>query len=69
MSVDHAGHVGVHAEHSRRCLRGHQIRDNRAPVAALRDELVDPRRFISATQAVAIWSGPQPGASGLSEYP
>ena len=35
-----AGHVGVNAEQLRRGLYTHQLRDERAPVAALRDVLV-----------------------------
>src|SRR5262249_30725597 len=34
-----ASHVGVHAEQLGRRLHGHEIRDDRAPVAALGDEL------------------------------
>src|SRR5262245_62165521 len=43
---DSARHVCVDADRCGVSLRGHQVGDDRAPVAALRDEFVYPRRFI-----------------------
>ena len=64
-----AGHVGVDAEQSWRSLHAHQVDDDRAPIATLRDVPRVPEALHQLGPGTGDTVGAPSGLGRLARYP